>query len=210
MYLTTGGALFGQGHNSAAAPNIEILKLHWQKQVRLPRNFDPSIIPTGTSFNDPTSMTSVSTASADEKIRSTVRINPTGVFPSTPGRLPVYYVYSLKFKNSGKPIEGLAWDYLFLAPNTNTEIGRHQFVSYRTVSTGKAVTLQAQLRSPPIRVFRPSESTQTSHPKFRERAVVQCVLYADDTMWKRSDARDGVCEFLKQGKPLPKRKGGHK
>src|SRR6267378_4119898 len=79
MYLTTGGALFGQGHNSAAAPNIEILKLHWEKQVRLPRNFDPSIIPTGTSFYDPTSMTSVSTASADEKIRGTVRINPTSV-----------------------------------------------------------------------------------------------------------------------------------
>src|SRR5437773_6295108 len=117
MYLTTGGALFGQGLNRGTSPNIEILRLHWEKQVRLPRNFDPSTIPTGTSFSDPASMSSVSAASVDEKVRSTARISTTNVFPSVPGQLPVYYVYSIKFKNSGKPIEGLAWDYLFLAPN---------------------------------------------------------------------------------------------
>ncbi len=210
LSLLPTAALLGQEAQNAAAPDIKILKIYWEKQVRLPRNFDPSIIPTGNAFNDPASMVSVSNASTDEKTRSTVRINTSDVFPATPGRLPVYYLYSVKLKNSGKSIEGLVWDYLFFAPNTNMEIGRHQFVSYRTVPTGKPVTLQGQLRSPPIRVFRASESPQTSHPKFRERAVIQCVLYADETMWKNPDTRDDVCEFLKKGKPVLKRKAGPK
>src|SRR5438552_8125183 len=164
--LISASASFGQEAQSAAAPNIEILKLHWEKQVRLPRNFDPSIIPTGTTFSDPASMSSVSTASTDTtKAGNTVRINSANVFPSTPGRLPVYYVYSLNIKNSGKQIDGLAWDYLFLTPNAHAEVSRHQFVSYRKIPTDKAVTLQGQLRSPPVRVVRASESSPSPHPK---------------------------------------------
>src|SRR5437660_867373 len=75
-------ALLGQDTQNAAAPNIKILKLHWEKQVRLPRNFDPSIIPTGNSFNDPASMTSVNTSTTETKTPTTAR--------ATPGNLGVH------------------------------------------------------------------------------------------------------------------------
>ena len=104
--LMPAGASFGQEAQSAAAPNIEILKIHWEKQVRLPRNFDPSVIPTGNAFSDPASMTSVSTASTDAKSVNTPRSTPSNVFPSTLGRLPVYFVYSLKIRNSGTLLSG--------------------------------------------------------------------------------------------------------
>jgi len=200
------GASFAQEAQSVVAPNIEILRIHCEKQVRLPRNFDPAIIPTGNSFNDPASMTSVNTSSTDPKTPNPVRIASANVFPSIPGRLPVYYVYSLKIRNSGKRIEGVAWDYLFLDPGSHNELGSHQFVSYTKISSDKAVTLQGQLRSPPIRVVPTSESSQKSHPKFLERVVIQCVLYADDATWKNTNAREGVCDSLKNGKPLLKRK----
>src|SRR5437667_8057669 len=100
-------ALLGQEAQNAAAPNIKILKIHWEKLVTLPRNFDPSIIPTGNSFDDPALMTSVNTSNTETKTPTTARATPGNFFPSTPGRLPVYYVYSLKIRNSGKQIEGV-------------------------------------------------------------------------------------------------------
>jgi hypothetical protein len=199
-------ASFGQGAHSAAAPNIEILKLHWEKQVRLPRNFDPAIIPTGNSFNDPASITSVNNSNTETKTANTPRSAPGNFFPSTPGRLPVYYVYSLKLKNPGKLIEGVAWDYLFFDPGSHAELGHHQFVSYTRIPGNKVVTLEGQLRSPPIRVVRTSESSKTPRPKVIERAIIQCLLYGDDTMWKNPNAKEGLCEFLKNEKPLSKRK----
>ena len=202
------GASIGQEAQSAAAPNIEILKLHWEKQVRLPRNFDPAIIPTGNSFNDPAAITSVNTSNTETKTPNTARATPGNFFPSTPGRLPVYYVYSLKIRSSGKQIEGVAWDYLFLDPGSHAELGHHQFVSYARIPTNKVVTLEGQLRSSPIRVVRTSESSKTPRPKVIERAVIQCLLYGDDTMWKNPNAKEGTCEFLKNEKPLLRRKRG--
>src|SRR5438874_29793 len=33
--------------NPSVASGIEVIKLHYEKQVRFPRNFDPSVIPSG-------------------------------------------------------------------------------------------------------------------------------------------------------------------
>ena len=214
--LVSAGAAFGQEDPGPAKPNIEILKLHWEKQVRLPRNFDPSIIPTGGTFSDPASRTSGSTgaSSSVDATRAATSARSAGAgsnntFPATPGRLPVFYVYALKLKNIGsKSIEGIAWDYLFIDPTSNAELGNHQFLSYAKVPTDKSTTLEAQLRSPPTRVVRSSDSAKNARPKLIEKSVIQCVLYADDTVWKNPHARDGVCELLKNNKALIKRRAG--
>jgi len=212
--LVASGALFGQEALDPTKPNVEILKLHWEKQVQLPRNFDPSIIPTGGTFSDPASRTSGSTGASSSidatRAATSTRSAAAGsnnTFPATPGRLPVFYVYVLKLKNTGsKTIEGIAWDYLFIDPTSNAELGNHQFLSYARIPTGKSATLEAQLRSPPTRLVRSSDSTKSAHPKLIEKCVVQCVLYADDAVWKNPHARDGVCELLKNDKALMKRK----
>jgi len=211
--LTSASASFAQEGLSVGAPNISIIKLHWGKQVRLPRNFDPSIIPTDGAFSDPASRSSIVTATTDTKTNSSSARNAATIsdigFPATPARLPVFYVYSMKIRNTGsKAIEGVAWDYLFIDPNSNTELGRHQFVSYAKISIDKTVTLQGLLRSSPIRVVRTPESSNNTRSKFIERVVIQCVLYADDTAWRNLRARKGVCEFLKNEKTLLKRKRG--
>ena len=211
--LVSAGASFGQESPDSAKPNIEILKLHWEKEVRLPRNFDPSVIPTGGTFSDPASR--VSTASAGTAATGAGSGTPAArtagsnsiTFPATPGRLPVFYVYSLKIRNIGsKLIEGIAWDYLFIDPNNNAELGKHQFLSYAKIPTDKSATLKAQLRSPPTRVVRSADSAPNRHPSLIERSVIQCILYADDTVWKNPHARDGVCELLKSDKALMKRR----
>ncbi len=49
--------LFAQDRAQTSGSNIQILKLKWEKQMRLPEDFDPSAGSTG-SINDPTQSSS--------------------------------------------------------------------------------------------------------------------------------------------------------
>jgi hypothetical protein len=204
---STASAL-AQQQSEISAPSIEVLKLKWEKQIRLPRNFDPSIIPANRTFNDLSPRTSTSPADA---VRTATQARndasaATTSFPATPARLPVFYLYSMKVRNIGaKRIEGVAWDYLFIDSISNSKVGSHQFLSYEKVAPGKTVTFQRQMRSPPTRVVDASDK-KGQRPKFIERAVIQCVLYADDTLWRSPQAREGVCDLLKKSKAVVKRK----
>jgi hypothetical protein len=213
LCLIPAGALFGQEAQSTAVPNIEILKLHWEKQVRLPRNFDPSVIPANGSFVDPASRSSAAApTSALDATRvatqaRTAAAEANDEFPATPRRLPIFYNYSMKIRNLGlKVIDGIAWDYLFIDPRNRAEVSRHQFVSYAKIARNKTVTLQSDLRSPPTRIVRASDSGKDTHPKLVEQAVIQCILYGDGSVWKSPRARDGLCDLLKNNKPANKQK----
>src|SRR5919108_2446808 len=46
------GTALAQSETASTQSGIKILKLKWEKQVRLPRNFDPSTIPMNGVFND--------------------------------------------------------------------------------------------------------------------------------------------------------------
>ncbi|HVS81752.1 MAG TPA: hypothetical protein VHE60_08450 [Pyrinomonadaceae bacterium] len=211
LFLLAAGASLGQESSGAAAPNIEIVKLKWERQVRLPRNFDPSVIPTNGSFVDPALRTSAAapTSALDAtRAATSARSAAAGAsaeFPSTPSRLPVFYVYSMKIRNvGGKQIEGIAWDYVFIDPNGGAELGRHQFLSYVKAQPNKDVTLKGQMRTPPLRIVLASSTEK--HPKPIERAAIQCVLFEDETVWRNPAGRKDVCEFLKSSGTLMKQK----
>ena len=199
---------FAQQVSESNNPNLEILKLHWEKEVRLPKNFDPSVIPTGGTFNDPASRTSSAAPTSPlDAVRVATRTQSAAAgggsaFPETPARLPIVYVYSMKIKNDGaKMIAAVAWDYVFIDKSSSHEVGRHQFLSYEKVAAGKTVTFKSQLRSPPTRVVQASNE-RAKHPQLAERAVVQCVLYADDSSWRNHDAAVDVCALLRKNQNL--------
>ena len=198
--------VMAQEKAEAAPVPLEILKLKWEKTARLPRNFDPSVIPTGSGggFSDPARSVSSSTTVAPTGGVPSTQDNPYVTFPAVPNRLPVYYLYSIKIRNaSSKPIAGIAWDYIFIDPNNNKEIGRHQFLSYEKVSPDKQVTFRGQLRSPPVRLVQsPPQKTW----KLTEKAMIQCILYEDLTVWRNPIARPGICEFLASKRSVIKRK----
>ena len=205
LWCSTASTVLAQ-ESKAPAPPFEIIKIHWEKQVRLPRNFDPSVIPTATAFNDPASRISSTLGNTDGKNIAPNNRNPTlGTtplgFPPVPPRVPVFYVYSLKIKNLGpKAISGVAWDYLFVDPNTKIELGRHSFLSYEALSENKVATVKGQSRSSPIRIIRTSNSEQHARAKLRAEVAIQCLLYADDTVWKSASAPEGTCELLRSQK----------
>ena len=210
--LIAPASLSAQENLPVSAPPIEMLKLKWEKQVRLPRNFDPSVIPTGGTFSDPSSRTSgpptnptaaldaTRAATSAQSAAASSNVN----FPATPGRLPVSYVYSMKFRNlSNKRIEGIAWDYIFLDPSGGAEVGRHQFLSFVKAEPNGVATLQGQMRSAPLRIVTASSEKRA---KPIERASIQCVWFEDETVWRNPSGRKGVCEFLRSTGTLMKQK----
>jgi hypothetical protein len=208
-------ASFGQEAQKAGTSNVEIVKIHWERQVRLPRNYDPSVIPTYNSFPDPASRasappppttdTSARRAALSAAGASGAPAAPESEFPNAPARLPVYFIYSMKIRNVGAArIEAVAWDYLFLDAKTNAVVGAHHLFSYDKVQPGHAATLKAPQRMRPIPVVEAQSASDPKEQKGRriiERAVVRCVLYADKTSWKNPADPDNTCGLLKANTP---------
>jgi hypothetical protein len=211
-----------QSEEGKPSSGIEMLKLKWEKQTRLPRNFDPSVIPTGQVFSNPESRTAMPGTTGNpigvgdearrEAANRSAALAPVDIFPNTPARLPVFYLYSLKIRNVGaRKIQAVAWEYFFIQANTKAVLGYHPFLSYSSADPGQIVTLQGRQRSGPIAVVRPGTADpKNKGQKFLERAVIQCVLYDDETTWRNPAGRDGVCEVLKNNKPPVTRKSGGK
>lgn len=199
----------GQSTGSEAASGVQILQIKWEKQNRLPANFDPSVIPTGIALSQPETQTirpgttAAVTAQRDIAIATAhPSSQETGVFGNTPERLSVVYVYSMKLKNVGsKAIDGIAWDYIFLDPATNAEVSRRQLLSVAKISPDKTAKIEAPLRVPPVRKV---SAQNEKYGTFVERAVVQCVLYSDQSMWKNEQAPQAACDFLKKAKEAAK------
>jgi len=200
VLVFTSPSIFAQ--NETDSNGVEILKLHWEKQLRLPRNFDPSVISTSVGLNDPTARTSASgpgTAVDATRAATSAQSAAAGastVFPATPNRLPVFYAYSMKIRNrAAKTVEAVAWDYIFVDTASGVEVGRHQFLSYEKVANGKTVTFKSQLRSPPTRVVQAGKPDERQHT-YAEHAAVECVLYADNSTWRSPRAPLDICNLL--------------
>ena len=202
------GGCFAQGQVETSSPPIEILKLKWKEQVRIPRNFDPSMVSANGAFGDPrnplnptagATPSAVDATRADTKARNDAA-GTDSVFPAVPNRLPVFYLYSMTVRNTGaKTIEGVAWDYFFFDASGSRPLGSHQFLSYHRLAPGKTITFQRPMRSPPVRVVDAS-AQKNAATKFAERAVIECVLYSDATIWRGPVAREGICDLLKSSK----------
>jgi hypothetical protein len=200
-------ALAQETADSTSSSAIQIVKVHWQKQIRLPSNYDPAIIPTRGVFVDPASKAPTSLPGSGVDATRPPNSNPnTSIdsnifFPATPRRMPIYYLYSMKVKNVGaKRIVGVAWTYSFLDRETKAELGRHEFLSYKKIAPGAVGVFENPLRSPPVRVVKTSDNS-SSQRQVSERATVQCILFADETVWRNVHASPEVCKFLSGGNP---------
>ena len=210
--ILCGGAttILSQQIPESNGSGVQILNVHWRKQVRLPNNYDPAVIPTRGVFVDPSSNQASSLPGSGIDATRPPSTNPnttvdSDMFPSTPRRLPVYYLYSLKIKNTGaKKIEGVAWTYTFFDRSTKAELGRHEFLSYRRLTPGAQGVLENPIRSPPTRVVKASESPKPA-PQMTEQATVECVLFDDDTVWRNRRASVDACKALIEGHTLKRK-----
>ena len=203
-----------QSETAKPASGVQIVKLKWDKQARLPRNFDPSVIPDNGVFTTMESRTTVpgsSQAPYGDDIRRdaanrSAALDPADYFPKSPSRMPFSYVYSLTMRNAGtRTIQAVAWDYLFISATSAAVVGNHHIFNYRVTKPGETVILRGFQRTRPISVVTAGGNTDDKKvTKNIERAVIQCVLYQDGTSWQ-NPGRDGACDSLRANKPAPRK-----
>jgi hypothetical protein len=189
----------GQTPQNDLPPGIEIVKLKWDKEARLPQGYDPSGGGSSGTISEPTRSSRGGSGGGSGSSNNSASTTQ-GLQPPAPSRVFFVYVYSLKIRNNGsKTIEGVAWDYVFLDPSNSTEVGRHKFLSFERVASEKTVNFQAQQRTPPLRTIK-GQDANDKHVKLLEEPLIQCVLYTDGTEWRNPKASEDVCNLLRKGK----------
>lgn len=107
------------------------------------------------------------------------------------------YTYQVRIKNvSGKTIEAVDWEYLFLDPGAGSEFARHRFQSFRRAEPGKSLTLVGTSFAPPTRVLNARQDNKTKPQE--ENLVIRCVLYSDGTAGWRTAGTEGDCESIRK------------
>jgi hypothetical protein len=96
------------------------------------------------------------------------------------------YRYKVSVKNTGaKTIKAIDWDYIFFEPNTQNEIGRHQFTSEEKIRPGKNGTLEMFIASPPTMIISAEALSKAKARPFDERVVLIRIEYSDGSAWHR-------------------------
>src|SRR2546423_634884 len=112
-----------------------VIKYDWSKEIILPSGWDWT--PFGAS----------SSAASDPSAGDS---DTTGGFVPPVERLPFYYLYTLKIRNTAsKAIAGVAWEYTFIDPGSNEKLEAHQFYSYELIPANSSFVLRSKSRRPP-------------------------------------------------------------
>jgi hypothetical protein len=94
------------------------------------------------------------------------------------------YRYKVSVRNGGpKAIKSIDWDYVFLDPDTQAEVERHQFTSDEKIGPGKEKELSVFILSPPTRTVSARASGRKDAPAFVERIILARVEYSDGSAW---------------------------
>ena len=94
------------------------------------------------------------------------------------------YRYKISVRNGGqKAVKSIDWDYVFLDPDTQAEIERHQFTSDEKIGPGKEKELSIFNLAPPTRTVSAHASGRKDAPPFVERIILVRVEYSDGSVW---------------------------
>lgn len=164
-----------------SAPELEIVSAKWIKVVNQGTLIDPGA-------------PSVTIGHEGNQQMPVVVPNP-NIAQRTRDRS--YYIYSAQVINRGeKEIKGLAWDYVFKDRNTHEELKRQ--LGYSTVGLHRNQKTSVQIRTPssPPKLI-DAGAIGAGGPAFEEQVVIQCILFADGSMWAHPEAKDDLCERIR-------------
>jgi hypothetical protein len=108
-----------------------------------------------------------------------------------------YYIYSAQVINRGeKKIEGLAWDYVFKDQTTHQELKRQLGMNAVPLQHNQKTTVQIRTPISPPKVIE-AGALGAGGSAFEEQIVIQCILFADGSMWAHPEAKDDLCERVR-------------
>lgn len=189
LFLILISANISLAQNATSAPaKPMILKYDWSKEIVLPAGWDWT--PFGASS---------STASDPSGGESDL----SGGFVPPVERLPFYYLYTLKIRNSdARAIAGVAWEYTFIDPGSNEKLAAHQFYSYDLVPANGSLTLRNKARFPPSKTVSVQGLEKNKRSPYIEQVEIKCVMFTDGTFWRYPSATVADCAVLKIGEKL--------
>lgn len=109
------------------------------------------------------------------------------------------YVYSIELSNnSAKAIKALAWDFVFTDPTTNTELRRVSLVNQQKIDAGQKKRLRFTTQASPPKVVTAAGLGKSERSPFNQSASVQCILFADDSIWEQPGVNGKACDRLRK------------
>ena len=174
--------------NVTPAPGVEVTAMSWRKESFVPALYD-----------DPLARNQEH-ADLEREQKRTIRQNvvrvqsgqlplPVPTRPATTtrsGLSSIYYRYDAKVKSAAtKTIREIAWEYSLYEPETEVQIGRHQYTSKVNLRPGKATILTGVSDTPPNGVVSVAKSGKELRSKYLERVVINRIEYDDGTFWQR-------------------------
>jgi hypothetical protein len=94
------------------------------------------------------------------------------------------FMYKVSVKNTGtKTIKLIDWDYIFLEPDSEHEISRHQFTSEEKISPGKTKELEVLISTPPTRTISVYALGKDEHLSIQGLVVIARIEYSDGSVW---------------------------
>jgi hypothetical protein len=174
--------------NNSAPPSMEILNKSWHREViNTKLNSDPFRV------NDQTRDMQISQKQPSDynpkrpdAQRAVQPKTPSSKGPSSgSGRRIEAYFYRTKVKNnSDKTIRAIAWEYVFITPDTKTEISRFQCSSKIKINPGKSSDLIMRASVPPSNVLDVTKLDKGAE-QFIERIIISRIEYDDGSVWQR-------------------------
>ena len=83
---------------------------------------------------------------------------------------------------SSKTLSLVDWDYVFLDPNTQEVLARHQFTSEEKIKPGKSKEVSVLILTPPVKTVS-AEMLTRKEPLLTEHVVVMRIEYSDGSIW---------------------------
>ncbi len=95
------------------------------------------------------------------------------------------YKYNVTLRNDGqKTVKSIDWDYIFIDPNTQQEVSRHQFTSDETIKAGKSKEFGVLYLIPPVKTVSARILSKKDPMPFTEQVVVMRIKYSDGSVWQ--------------------------
>lgn len=171
-------------------PEVTVTRVGWHRDVYVPALYDDPMRPNQEQADLKREQKAISKANVTRVQQGQAPLPlPTREIYSSQRDLPprpsVNYVYEVKVKNTGeKTVKKIVWEYLFIDPETDAQIARHQFTNTFKIRAGKTANLVAYSGSPPTRILEAKEVGKKSLPKYLERVVINRIEYDDDSFWQ--------------------------
>ena len=105
---------------------------------------------------------------------------------STPSERPDVYVYKITVKNNGaRVIKEVDWEFRFLHPDTQKELGNVRVSSKVNLSPGKTKVIKSRTVHQPIGVVLVDQLDKKYRAQFIEEVVIHRIVHSDGSAWQR-------------------------